>query len=60
MTDGEMRVVKEKITAFTSQIPWHLLEGWNGVLVYTDKRGVNLSRSNMIIDSLKSSLTKIE
>ncbi len=44
MTDLELRQVKEKLISFSTQIEWSLLEDKNGVLVFSDKKGLQLQK----------------
>jgi len=54
MQDQELKYVKESIMRYNSQRSWHLIDSVDGVLVYSDKRGVNLSRVSHLVQVINS------
>ena len=53
MSDNEKRTAKEAINNLYNTKEWHMMENKNGVLVFSDRRGVNLSKVSLenVIDS---------
>jgi hypothetical protein len=58
MSDVELRAIKEKITKYTNPALWHLLEGREGVLIYSDKRGLNLSKATILSEYFSKHVTQ--
>lgn len=51
MGEAELSQTKQAL-ATLRQIDWHIIDGKDGVLVYSDKAGVNISRSKLASQEL--------
>lgn len=54
MPDGKLRQVKERLTAL-NKMEWHFLDGKNGILIYSDRREVEISRTELVNNAILNS-----
>jgi hypothetical protein len=56
-SDAEINSAKDRLAAYNKK-DWTLLEGKDGVLVYADRKGLNLSRGKMAAEALQKSVAE--